>query len=253
AKYAEPVIARDPSERHDWEILSELAGRVLAPRGLRGLTVRAVRAMRPERLLDLMLRIGPYRLSLARLRDAPHGLDLGPLQPGRFNRLVATPDRKVDLAPDDFMGEARARLFAEADADAIDDLVLIGRRQLQSNNSWMHNARRLMKNPARFTLLLHPKDAAARNLATGDLGRLRTTSGTIVVPIEVSDAMLPGVVSLPHGWGHDRPGVLLNVASEHAGASLNDVTTDDRLDTLSGNAAFNGIPVSLAPERSSPD
>jgi anaerobic selenocysteine-containing dehydrogenase len=247
AKYAEPVVPRSPSERHDWEILSELAGRVLAPRALRGLAVRAVRAMRPDRLLDLMLRAGPYRLNLARLREAPHGLDLGPLQPGRFIRLVATPDRKVDLAPDDFMREARARLFAEADADPRDDLVLIGRRQLQSNNSWMHNARRLMKNPARFSLLLHPTDAAARSLATGDLARLQTAAGTIVVPVEVSDAMLPGVVSLPHGWGHDRPGAHLAVASEHAGASLNDVTADDRLDTLSGNAAFNGVPVSLVP------
>jgi anaerobic selenocysteine-containing dehydrogenase len=246
AKYAEPVIPRSPSERHDWEILSELAGRVLAPRALRRLAVRAALAMRPERLLDLMLRVGPYRLSLARLREAPHGLDLGPLQPGRFIRFVATPDRKVDLAPDDFTTEARARLFAEADADRP-DLVLIGRRQLHSNNSWMHNTSRLMKNPARFTLLLNPMDAAARKLATGDLGRLQTTAGTIVVPIEVSDAMLPGVVSLPHGWGHDRPGILLAVASRHAGASLNDVTADDRLDTLSGNAAFNGVPVSLAP------
>ena len=112
-----------------------------------------------------------------------------------------------------------------------------------------HNARRLMKNPARFSLLLHPSDAAARSLATGDLARLQTAAGTIVVPVEVSDAMLPGVVSLPHGWGHDRPGTYLSVASEHAGASLNDVTADDRLDTLSGNAAFNGVPVSLAPER----
>jgi anaerobic selenocysteine-containing dehydrogenase len=249
AKYAEPVVPRSPSERHDWEILSELAGRVLAPRALRGLAIRAVRAMRPDRLLDFMLRAGPYRLSLARLREAPHGLDLGPLQPGRFIRLVATPDRKVDLAPDDFTREARARLFAEADGDPSDDLVLIGRRQLQSNNSWMHNARRLMKNPARFSLLLHPSDAAARSLATGDLARLQTAAGTIVVPVEVSDAMLPGVVSLPHGWGHDRPGTHLAVASEHAGASLNDVTADDRLDTLSGNAAFNGVLVSLAPER----
>jgi anaerobic selenocysteine-containing dehydrogenase len=246
AKYAEPVIPRSPSERHDWEILSELAGRVLAPQALRRLAVRAARSMRPERLLNLLLRAGPYRLSLARLREAPHGLDLGPLQPGRFLPLVATHDRKVDLAPDDFSKEARARLFAEADADSP-DLVLIGRRQLQSNNSWMHNASRLMKNPARFTLLLHPEDAAARKLATGDLGRLQTTAGTIVVPVEVSDAMLPGVVSLPHGWGHDRPGIHLAVASRHAGASLNDVTADDRLDTLSGNAAFNGVPVSLAP------
>jgi hypothetical protein len=247
AKYAEPVVPRDPSERHDWEILSELAGRVLAPRGLRRLAVRAARAMRPDRLLDLMLRAGPYRLSLARLREAPHGLDLGPLQPGRIIRLVATPDKKVDLAPEDFTNEARARLFAESDKDLGDDLVLIGRRQLQSNNSWMHNARRLMKNPTRFTLLLHPSDASARHLTTGDLARLQTTAGTIVVPVEVSDAMLPGVVSLPHGWGHDRPGTHLAVASEHAGASLNDVTADDRLDTLSGNAAFNGVLVSLAP------
>jgi anaerobic selenocysteine-containing dehydrogenase len=248
AKYAEPVVPKSTSERHDWEILADLAGRVFAPRALRPFAVRGARLFGPERLLDLMLRAGPYRLKLAQLRHAPHGLDLGPLQPGRIMHLVATPDRTIDLAPGDFLKEARARLFTEADADPRDELVLIGRRQLHSNNSWMHNAGRLMKNPARFSLLLHPRDAAARNLATGNLGRLRSKTGAIVVPVEVSDTMRPGVVSLPHGWGHDRPGIRLAVAREHADASLNDVTADDRLDTLSGTAAFNGTSVTLTRE-----
>ena len=123
--------------------------------------------------------------------------------------------------------------------------MLIGRRQLRSNNSWMHNSRRLVKGPQRCTLLVHPDDASARQLADGDRARLGSEAGTIDVPVEVTDAMLPGVVSLPHGWGHDRDGTRLGVAREHAGASVNDVTSDRYLDTLSGNAAFNGLAVTL--------
>ena len=109
----------------------------------------------------------------------------------------------------------------------------------------MHNSRRLVKGPQRCTLLVHPDDARSRHLADGDRARLESEAGTIDVPVEVTDAMLPGVVSLPHGWGHDREGTRLGVAREHAGASVNDVTSDLHLDTLSGNAAFNGLAVTL--------
>jgi anaerobic selenocysteine-containing dehydrogenase len=245
AKYSAPVVPRPASARLDWEILGELGGRVLVPRPLRRLAVRAARLVRPERILDLLLRLGPYRLSLARLREAPHGIDLGPLEPGRFAGRIATADRKADLAPEEFVREARARLAADADRETTEDLVLIGRRQLRSNNSWMHNSRRLVKGPARCTLLVHPDDARSRHLADGDRGRLASAVGTIEVPIEVSDAMRRGVVSLPHGWGHDRDDTRLGVAREHAGASVNDVTSDLHLDTLSGTAAFNGLAVTL--------
>ena len=245
AKYVEPVVAPAHGERHDWEILAELGARALAPRPLRRLVVGAARALRPERLLDLLLRAGPYGLTLARLRAAPHGLDLGPLQPGRVAGRIATPDGRIDAAPEEFLQEARDRLVAEAEGGASSDLVLIGRREARSNNSWMHNSPRLVKGPRRCTLLVHPDDAAARGLAAGDLAELASEAGAVNVSVEVSDTVRPGVVSLPHGWGHHRGGVRLAVAAVHAGESANDVTSDRHLDTLSGNAAFNGLRVTV--------
>ena len=245
AKYAEPVTPRTPEQRHDWEILGELAARVLAPRALRRTASRAVRQVTPDRLLDLLLRLGPHKLSLARLREAPHGLDLGPLQPGRIAARIATPDGKIDAAPEEFVREAQARLPADADRGTNGDLALIGRRQLRSNNSWLHNSARLLRGDHGCTLLVHPADAAPRQLATGDLAELQSETGAVTVPVEVTDAVRPGVVSLPHGWGHDRDGVRLRLAREHAGASANDVTSERFLDTLSGNAAFNGVSVTL--------
>lgn len=141
--------------------------------------------------------------------------------------------------------EARDQLFVEADRETTGELVLIGRRQLRSKNSWMHNSHRLVKGQLRCTLLVHPEDAAPRNLANGDLARLGSEAGSVVVPVELTDAMVPGVVSQPHGWGHDRDGTRLGIAREHAGASINDVTSDVHLDTLSGNAGFNGVVVTL--------
>ena len=178
AKYAEPVIPRTPSERHDWEILAELGGRVFAPRLLGPLAVRAARTLRPERLLDLLLRVGPYGLTLAKLRASPHGVDLGPLQAGRLAHRIATADGKIDIAPGDFLHEARGRLLSEANRNSTGELVLIGRRQLGSNNSWMHNADRLVKGH-RCSLLVHPQDAAPRNLATGDMAQLASETGMV--------------------------------------------------------------------------
>ena len=245
AKYAGPVVPRSPEQRHDWEILVELGSRALAPRPLRWLVTRAATALSPERLLDLLLRAGPYRLTLARLRAAPHGVDLGPLQPGRVGACVATADGRIDIAPEDFLREAGDKLGAEADGSAADGLVLIGRRQLRSNNSWMHNSPRLVKGADRCVLLVHPDDAAPRGLVTGDLAALESETGALTVAVEVTDAIRPGVVSLPHGWGHHREGVRLGVARTRAGVSANDVTSERHLDTLSGNAAFNGLPVTV--------
>ena len=245
AKYVEPVVPRTPGERHDWEILAELAGRLLAPRPLRRLAVRTACALHPDRLLDLLLRLGPHGLTLARLRAAPHGVDLGPLEPGRVAARIATPDGRIDIAPEEFVREGRERLLAEVERRAADGLVLIGRREARSNNSWMHNSLRLVKGPARCTLLVHPDAAASRRLATGDVAELESESGAVAVPVEVTDAVRPGIVSLPHGWGHHREGVRLGVAREHPGASANDVTSDRYLDSLSGNAAFNGLPVTV--------
>ena len=245
AKYSEPVIPPTASERLDWEIVTELAARLFVPRPLRGIALLGARRVRPERLVNALLMLGPHRLSLAKLRRFPHGIDLGPLESGRFRDRIATPDRIADLAPEDLVREARAQLLAEVDREEGGGLLLIGRRQVRDNNSWMHNSWRLVKGRPRCTLLVHPLDAAARHLATGDFARLGSAAGAVVVPVEVTEAIRPGVVSLPHGWGHDRDRVRLGVAREHAGWSVNDVTSELQLDTLSGTAAFNGLPVTL--------
>jgi anaerobic selenocysteine-containing dehydrogenase len=243
AKYSDPVFPRRSGERHDWEIVTELAARIFVPALLRRPALFVGRRLRPERLVDVLLRVGPHRLSLSTLRRHPHGMDLGPLEPGRFRTQVAS--GKVDVAPHDFVLEARRELFAERDAPDTGELVLIGRRHLRDNNSWMHNAPRLAKGPARCTLLVHPADAAQREIADGDLVRLESAAGAVVVPVEVTDAIRAGVVSLPHGWGHDPDGIRLRVASERPGVSVNNVTSEQFLDTLSGNAAFNGLRVTL--------
>jgi anaerobic selenocysteine-containing dehydrogenase len=246
ARYSAPVVPRKASERHDWEILSELAGRLFAPPLFRALAARGLRASSPERMVDALLRIGPYRLSLKALRRAPHGLDLGALEPGRLVAYLASADRHIDAAPAAFVAEARQELPAESDRNSGGDLVLIGRRQTLGNNSWMHNVERSMRGRHRCTLHVHPDDANRLGLATGTLARLESGSGGITVPVEVDAAMMPGVVSLPHGWGHDRDGCRLLVAQQHPGASINDVTSEHHLDTLSGNAAFNGLAVRVS-------
>lgn len=212
-------------------------------------------AVTPERLADLALRAGPYGLlargprrglTLATVKRARHGIDLGPLTP-RLPDLLATPETHVRLAPEAMLAEA-ARLETIA-AEPTDtrargfDLTLIGRRQLRSNNSWMHDAARLMKGEDRGTALLHPEDAVARSLADGDRVRISSRIGSIELPVSVSDEIRPGVVWLPHGFGHSRAGVSWRRAAEHAGASLNDITDATVLDGLTGNAAFNAVPV----------
>jgi anaerobic selenocysteine-containing dehydrogenase len=192
-----------------------------------------------------LLRLGPYRLSLAKLRQAPHGVDLGPLEPGRIARSIATADGKVDIAPADFVREANGRLLAETDSGTNAELLLIGRRQLRSNNSWMHNSHRLVKGQPQCTLLMHPDDATSRDLSNGDLACVESEAGSLTAAVEVTDTIMPGVVSLPHGWGHDRDGTRLSVARQFSGVSVNDVTSEFEVDTLSGTAAFNGLAVSI--------
>ncbi|HEX5869275.1 MAG TPA: molybdopterin dinucleotide binding domain-containing protein, partial [Longimicrobium sp.] len=189
--------------------------------------------------------------SLRKLRRHPHGMDLGPLRPVLPARLF-TKDKRIHAAPTpllDDVARLRARLLdgageagAGAAADGF-DLLLIGRRQLRSNNSWMHNYPRLMKGRDRCTLLLHPTDAAARGIVEGAAVRLSSSAGSVAVPAELSDEVMSGVVSLPHGFGHDRPGIGTTVAASHPGASVNDVTDDQFLDALTGNAALNGVRV----------
>lgn len=255
ARYSPAVFPAPLGALHDWQIFLGLQRRL--ERGVKArLTHAALGRLKPHGLLDLALRTGPYGagfvpfargLSLRRLRRNPHGVDLGPLRPSLPERL-ATRDGKIHAAPEPLLEDVarlRARLLdggAEADGGGF-DLLLIGRRQLRSNNSWMHNYPRLMKGRDRCTLLLHPADAAARGIADGARVRLGSRTGSVEVAAELSDEVMPGVVSLPHGFGHGRPGIRLAVAAAHPGASANDVIDELRLDALGGNAALNGVPV----------
>jgi len=239
ARYSAAVFPRAADTRDDWEICAALWARLTAPLG-RSLVERALRKVGPEPLLDLGLRLGPHKLSLAKLRAAEHGLDLGALEP-RFPDRLCTRDKRIDLAPAIYLADLR-RLDQ---LRATTELVMIGRRQLRSNNSWMHNSERLVKGPARCTLLIHPDDATPRGLRDGATARVSTRVGSIELPVEVSDAMMPGVVSIPHGWGHHCVGTRLRVASKQPGVSMNDIIDPQRIDRLSGTSALSGQPVEV--------
>jgi anaerobic selenocysteine-containing dehydrogenase len=199
----------------------------------------------PARLIDIMLRGGPYDLTLADLEAAPHGVDLGPLRP-RLPEVLTTPSGRVELAPEPITADV-PRLAAFLDRPVEDELLLIGRRQLSSNNSWMHNLEPLVRGSNRCTAQLHPDDAARLGLVDGGRAVVRSRAGKIEVPVEVTDAVRPGVVSIPHGWGHDVAGTRTRVARTHAGVNTNVLADDQLLDALSGTAALNGIPVEIEP------
>jgi anaerobic selenocysteine-containing dehydrogenase len=214
----------------------------------------------PERILDFGLRFGPYGarlnplskgLTLRKVRKAVHGIDLGPLKPCLPGRLQTT-DKQIDLAPEVFVKDVervKSKFLNEATHTSNGHLLLIGRRQLRSNNSWMHNSERLVKeNLAKpnCSILMHPIDAADRDLLHGQKVVVRSRVGSIVLPVEISDEIMRGVVSIPHGWGHDRSGNQLSVAQQHAGASINDLTDHETVDALCGTAAFNGTAVTVA-------
>jgi anaerobic selenocysteine-containing dehydrogenase len=238
AKYSPPLFERAADTRHDWEICLALWTRLGTPRHLgpgAGLVQRLLGKLGPEPIIDLALRTGPHRLSLRKLRAAPHGIDLGPLEP-RLPKRLGTKDKKLELAPLPYLNDLD-RLEGIGQADG---LVLIGRRHLRSNNSWMHNTERLVKGPPRCTLMIHPDDASRRNLADGGRAKISTTTGAIELLVEVTDTIMPGVVSIPHGWGHGRRGIKLRVASEHAGESVNDILDPAQIDELSGTSALTG-------------
>ncbi|WP_309050725.1 molybdopterin-dependent oxidoreductase [Streptomyces sp.] len=200
----------------------------------------------PERRLDLMLRLGPYGLTLDELRAHPHGIDLGPLEP-RLPQLLRTRSGRVELLPAPIAADL-PRLRAAL--DAVPDpgtLRLVGRRHLRSNNSWLHNTPALGGGSNRCVLQVHPEDAARLRLTDGGLARITGDGGHLDVPVEITDEVRTGVVSLPHGWGHDRPGTRLTVAASRPGVNVNQLLDGSRLDPLSGTAVLNGFPVTVAP------
>jgi anaerobic selenocysteine-containing dehydrogenase len=225
---------------------SPVAGRAVAE-----LTAMLAPGAGYERRLDMMLRLGAYGdafgakpegLTLQRLRETPHGVDLGPLQP-RLSEVLRTPTGRIELAPQ-LLVEDAARL-REALNRRPDRFVLIGRRHLRSNNSWMHNVPALAGGSNRCTLRIHPDDAAELGLT--DTAVVKGPGGELLAPIEITDGMLRGVVSLPHGWGHDRGGTGQEIAARDPGVNVNQLNAGNQLDRLSGTAVLNGIPVDIAP------
>src|SRR5438105_481039 len=264
ARWSPPVVQRDDGELADWEIMLELTERLgggplgepWLDRPLRWLRPFGVR-WTPTGFLNLLLRLGPYGdrflpwsdgLSLEKLEAAPHGIDLGALQPGVEGRLYHR-DKRVHLASP-CMLKAMAALGHDLDAKGGEDgLVLIGRRELRSNNSWMHNVPSLVSGRERCVLYVHPDDAARYEIRDGEMAVLESRVHRGEVRVAVTDEMRPGVVSLPHGWGHADSAPWQKVAGSHAGVSINDWVDDSVVEPIIGQSILNGVPVRLAPSR----
>ena len=251
AKFSQAMFKTPKYARHDWQIYLELAKRLQPKlpfmqklmRGITGL-------MGPNFLLNAMLKRGPYKgLTLGKLKKRPHGIDLGPLQ-GRLPEALRHKDKTIHLNLDFYFADL-ARLKHKLDESlhsmAASDALLIGRRHVRSNNSWMHNSQRLVKGKSRCTMLIHPEHAQALNIVEGQMVQVTSRVGQVEIAAEISDEIMSGVVSIPHGWGHNRKGTGQTIADANSGVSVNDLTDDHMIDALSGNAAVNGVPVTLLP------
>ncbi len=244
ARYSPAVFDKPEGALHDWEIFSELGARVAAR-----LNLEPMPTYPPDRMVDAALKGGPYgehtdwQLSIDKLKAHPSGIDLGPLEPSCPERLQ-TPNQCIQLAIPEVLADIE-RFVKDTDV-AGDHYRLIGRRHVRDNNSWMHNHHRLMKGKPRCQLLMHPDDVAKEGWQSGMVVTIESRVGAIDAELAASDEMMPGVVSLPHGYGHGLAGTRGEVASRHAGVSCNDVTDDQFVDQLSGNAAVNGVSVRLS-------
>lgn len=238
AKFSQPILEKEEGTKYDYEIFTELISRL---QGRQNASNKL--QLTPEMIVGAGLKSGAYDLTLQDLKDNPHGVDLGPLQSKLPDRLLME-DKKIKLVPEIFAKDLQ-RLLQQKAIEEGDKrkLLLIGRRHLRSNNSWMHNSERLVKGKNRCTLMIHPKDARKRGLLHGEQAVVMSRAGSIRIPVEVTEKIMRGVVSIPHGWGHNRKGTKLRVAEAHAGVSMNDVTDELLVDELTGNAAVNGIPV----------
>ena len=244
ARYSPAVFVKPEGAMHDWEIFSELGARVAAR-----LNLEPMPTYPPDRMVDAALKSGPYgehtdwQLSIDKLKAHPSGIDLGPLEPSCPERLQ-TPNQRIQLAIPEVLADIE-RFVKDTDV-AGDHYRLIGRRHVRDNNSWMHNHHRLMKGKPRCQLLMHPDDVAKEGWQSGMVVTIASRVGAIDAELAASDEMMPGVVSLPHGYGHGLAGTRGEVASRHAGVSCNDITDEQFVDQLSGNAAVNGVSVRLS-------
>lgn len=241
AKLSEVLFEKDENQKHDWEILNELTERITEKKN----------SLTPEMMLDNMFQYSPYKeanLSVNKLKENPNGIDLGSLQPLLIKRIF-TVDKKINVSPKIFIDDLK-RLNKELYKDTKEEetkypFALIGRRHLRNNNSWMHNSKLLMKGKNRCTVLMSSKDA--NNLSITDHQKIKIISnvGSIELPVEISDEMKEGVLSIPHGFGHNRNGTKIKLAEENAGESINDLTDDNKIDKLTGNANFSGTRVKV--------
>jgi anaerobic selenocysteine-containing dehydrogenase len=250
ARYSPPIVASGDDTRDDWSIACELAVRL---RGPKSATVRraALRAMRdvPEHAIDAMLRTGPRRITLRELARAEHGIDYGPLEHDPSERRFRTKDRRANVAPDPLVADVpRVAAWVDANAAKRGSLVLIGRRHLRSNNSWLHNVRSLAKGPDRSRLMVHPEDAARLGLEEGCTARVKSRSGEATVLVTITDDVMPGVVSLPHGFGQKAAASTLRVAGALPGVSANALTDDQRVEPIIGTSILNGVDVVIERE-----
>jgi len=236
AKYSAPLFPKADGAKYDWEIFQELS------HCLNGKN-EPLNLVPPEAKLDLGLKLGSYKMSLEDLRANPHGIDLGELKPCLPERLL-TENKRINLAPE-FLVKDLERLKVEARSSVEFPFALIGRRHLRDDNSWLHNSERLMKGKNRCTVLVNASDAANLKIENGQIIKVSSRVGTVEIPCEISEKIMPGVVSIPHGYGHGRSGVKLDTAKNHAGVSLNDLTDERVLDELTGNAAFSNTRVRL--------
>ena len=249
AKYSQPLLQRDAGSREDWQILLALSKRLnrgsVRQRLNNWLRLTVMGWMKPAGILNKLLRAGPARLDLKQLLASPQGIDLGPLQPGMPGRLFHR-DKRLQLTPAVFVQALQQARESLLEAPQDNGFLLIGRRHIRCNNSWLHNSQRLVKGKNRCTLMLCPQDAAQLGITAGARVQVRSRVAELVAEAEITDQLMPGVVSLPHGWGHSQPGVRLNTARTAAGVNTNELTDDQRVDALTGNAALNGVPVELA-------
>jgi anaerobic selenocysteine-containing dehydrogenase len=237
AKYSPPLFEKHADAKYDWEIFQELVHR------LNGAS--EFKPQPPEVKLGMGLMFGPHSLSIDKLKEDPHGIDLGELQPCLSARLQTT-NKRINLAPEMLVADVD-RLMGPAAGDPDYPFSLIGRRHLRDCNSWMHNYEILVKGKNRCTVMVNELDAAELGVANGQLMKVSSRAASIEVPCEVTDNIGRGVVSIPHGYGHDRIGTKVSTAEEHAGASINDLTDELELDELTGNAAFSGVRVRITP------
>jgi anaerobic selenocysteine-containing dehydrogenase len=248
ARFTPAVFAKPKGARHDWEIYREVTLRTMArldrkPTLRQRLQVRARLSVSPTLVIAGLLRRGRSGVTLRRLRKQPAGIDLGPLQPGQLPDRLPARSKRIDAAPE-LVIEDLARLRAAPVPDH-DELLLIGRRHKQDCNSWMHNAERLTRGKPRHQLFMHPDDLRSRGIDDGATVAVTSRVGKVEVDVLATDDVMPGVVSLPHGYGHQVGGTRMTNAETVVGVSINDLTDAERLD-VSGNAAFSGLPVTIS-------